>query len=613
MTLPFYLKEPSATWYDRVPWVCLDLETTNIEKGDPWVQTNRVVLEARQCAGERSYVTDAPLLNWRSGAAAGLGPRVLVAHNAKFELGWMLREGVDITHILPWDTMLAEYVIAGNRRVALDLGSVARRYGFPGKEPVVDRLMKAGVCPSHIPSNWLKERVRYDVETTLAIARKQHEILKAEGLMNVFFTRCIVTPVLAAIEQYGMHLDEERVAEEYGRVLALRTELQAKLDKLTGGINLRSGKQLGEFLYDTLKFEEPTDCRGKPHRTKSGLRATSKAVLAGLKATTKEQKEFVKLRAEYGQADARITKALDFFRRVCSEHGGRFRARFNQAVTRTHRLSSSGRRIEFADGKALGVQFQNLPREYKRLFRANEQGRVLVEVDGAQLEFRVAGQLGADARVLQDVESGADIHRFTASVLGHKPEAEVTDKERTAAKSHSFKPLYGGNSGTKRELEYYKAFREKYAGVFNTQTGWTHEVLNTGKLRIASGLVFYWPGTKMSHDGYIDNTPSIFNYPVQSFATADIIPVSLAYTFWGAKDLDVKIVNTVHDSVVADVDEDDVEAYREVVKDAWLDKTYAYLEKVYGITMAVPLAIEMKASTHWGDTKDSFKFTKGAR
>ena len=597
MKLPFYLSDPRASWYDEVPWTCLDLETTNIEKGDPLVPGNRIVLSSWS-SGKRPVVTDAQAhkLRFRSDR------HTLVCHNAKFELGWLLREGVDIANILPWDTMLAEYVIAGNRRFDLSLGATAKRYGFPGKEPVVDRLIKAGVCPSEIPRKWLEERVRYDVETTLSIARKQHEILKRDGLMNVFFTRCITTPVLAAIEREGMRLDPERVEHEYSTQLKIRADLETELDELTGGINLRSGKQVGEFLYDTLKFEEPKDRKGNPKRTKAGARSTSKATLSNLRATTKDQKRFVRLQGEYSKANARITKALDFFRRVCQDHAGTFRGRFNQSVTQTHRLSSSGRRITFGDGRALGVQFQNLPREYKRLFRA-EDSRVLVEVDGAQLEFRVAGQLGGDPQVLADVVGGADVHRYTASILGHKPEEEVTDKERTAAKAHTFKPLYGGNSGTKREVEYYEAFREKYKAVEQTQKSWCLKVLNEGKLRIASGLIFYWPGTGMSKSGYIDNTPSIYNYAIQSLATADIVPISLVYTYWGTRHLDVRIINTVHDSVVADVADYDVEAYRAVVEDAWLDKTYEYTEKVYGMKWMIPLGVEMKAGTHWGEGK----------
>jgi DNA polymerase I-like protein with 3'-5' exonuclease and polymerase domains len=213
---------------------------------------------------------------------------------------------------------------------------------------------------------------------------------------------------------------------------------------------------------------------------------------------------------------------------------------------------------------------------------------------------------------LADVESGADIHRFTASVLLGKPEAEVTDKQRTAAKPDTFKPLYGGMSGTPAQVRYYEAFRAKYKGAFDTQTAWTYEVLNKKELRIASGLKFYWADTKLkqSRDGtaYITNTPSIFNYPIQSFATADIIPISLVYTYWGAKHLDAVLINTVHDSVVADVADEDIEAYKEVVRDAWLARTYNYLERVYGVKMTVPLAVGVKIARHWGDTKEELKF-----
>lgn len=605
LTLPFYLEDPTADWYSRVPWLCLDFETTNIEKGDPCVPENRVVLS---CWQHDNYapviVQDFGYPKWFS-----QNRHVLVAHNGKFEIGYMLREGMELPNVLLWDTMLAEYVIAGNRRLDLSLGGTAKRYGLPGKEPVVDKLIKAGVCPSDIPRHWLKARVAYDVETTMKIARMQYDILKRDGLLNVFFTRCITTPVLAAIEREGMTLDPERVNEEYTKTVAELAKVQEELDGMTGGINLRSSKQLGEFLYDTLKFQEPTDRKGNCVRTASGARSTSKATLEGLVAKTPEQRKFRSLQAQYAKLNARLTKSLEFFAGVCREFGGTFRGRFNQAVTQTHRLSSSGRRLSFRDGKARGVQFQNLPREYKRLFVARMAGRSLVETDGAQLEFRVAGQLGDDPRVLADVESGADIHRFTASVLLGKPEAEVTDKERTAAKPDTFKPLYGGMSGTKAQVRYYEAFREKYADVFKTQTAWTYEVLNTKELRIASGLKFYWPDTKTKAEGYITNTPSIFNYPVQSFATADIIPISLVYTYWGAKDLDVVLVNTVHDSVVADVANEDIEAYKEVVKDAWLAKTYRYLENVYGVTMKVPLAVGMKIAKHWGDTKNELKFT----
>lgn len=923
---PFYLNPPGPHWFDDVPRICVDFETTNIEHGDPWVPENRIVYTA--IAGE-----------WRAHLDVLIEPCVLVAHNAKFELAWLAREGYDIANILPWDTMVAEYVLAGNRRVALDLDSVARRYGLPGKDPVVDALMRGGVCPSEIPAKWIQARGDLDAATTLRIASKQQALLEERGLMSVFFTRCITTPVLALIEGEGMTLNAERVAEEVMRARLKKTEIEAQLVEMSGGINLRSGKQLGEFLYEKLGFDAPKDKRGETLRTKNGHYITNKTALAKLAAKTPQQKEFLKLRAEFGIVDAALSKSLEFFWGVCAEHGGHFRARFNQCVTQTHRLSSSGRRLSFRDGTERGVQFQNLPRTFKRLFRAAAPDHLVVESDGAQLEFRVAGELGQDVQVKQDVEEEADIHRFTASVLKRKPESEVTSKERTDAKAHcfpldtelltpsgwkrydqlavgdtiisyspgegtlvndvvldyavphtqevvemynghnwavrstpghrwygearvdrgirgrayekavfttehvgtehkittaapyvggwstcsvstaerlawlwtdgtekfspitgktsqgvdgrrrgaqgtviqkkyteevarlfgdrtstdsagcgrwsvpaatlralykeagvdpispdysafilrisaearaawlravclaegtqrkggewriaqnsgpladaiklagvlcghdvrvtrvamkyngkqheqillrkrayvtgqrikkrscgeqlvwcvstrnrtvvmrqgdtisisgnTFKPLYGGEMGTKREMEYYKAFREKYPGVTATQEGWLGTVLRTKQLRTASGLIFYWPEAKMSHDGYVPIKPSVYNYPIQSFATADIIPISLVYTFWEMKARGIrgKIVNTVHDSVVAEIHKDDVDKYHELVKECWLDKTYRYVDKVYGRKMWVPLGVGFKAGEHWGEgeeIKTSYGYT----
>jgi len=221
----------------------------------------------------------------------------------------------------------------------------------------------------------------------------------------------------------------------------------------------------------------------------------------------------------------------------------------------------------------------------------------------------VAGEVSHDPQVHHDVETNADIHRYTASVLKRKDLESVSDRERTEAKAHTFKPLYGGQSGTAREKEYYAAFREKYKTLYETQMGWVSEALATRQTRAASGLIFHWAGT-VRPDGYVPETPSIFNYPIQSFATADIIPVSLVYTFWRSKDLRVVLTNTVHDSVVAEVHKDDVDEYRKVVVTSWLADTYRYIDVVYGRKMWVPLGIGMKVAPHWGDTKDEWKHTE---
>ena len=608
---PWYLNCAGVDAYndELADVVCLDFETTNLEKGDPRVEDNALVLASIKCGSGPVVTFEGPgaVCDELQRLVAKGKPTILVAHNAKFELGWMLRSGIPIHSLLPWDTMIAEYVIAGNRRVELGLGAVGRRYGYGGKDPIVDGMISGGVCPSEIPRQWLIERCERDVETTYAVYRAQRKLLYPKPLGAVLFTRCITTPVLAEIEREGMTLDPERVQAEYTKQTEAKLAALQELTLMTGGINLNSRPQLAEFLYGKLKFEEKTNYRGEVVRTATDKPMTDSDTLVSLKASTKQQKDFIKAYGRFGAASAALSKSLEFFHAVVEVHGGSFYGQFNQCVTQTHRLSSSGRKLLCPDGKMRGAQFQNMPRDYKRLFRPKKAGDSFLEIDGAQLEFRVAGHLGEDRQVFADALSGADIHRFTASVLSRKPESEITKEQRTAAKSETFKPMYGGESGTARQKAYYAAFREKYSGVYNAQQGWVASVLKDKQLVTPWGLVFYWPDTTMDSRGYVRNKANIFNYPIQSFATADIIPVSLVLSFWRCREqgINVRFVNTVHDSVCIEAAPEELDKLRKTLLVSWLRDTYRYLDRVYGIEMRVPLGVGLTTGRHWGEGEES--------
>jgi len=353
------------------------------------------------------------------------------------------------------------------------------------------------------------------------------------------------------------------------------------------------------------------DRRGNVQRTAAGRPKTDKATLENLTAETEEQESFLRLRAEYGKADSALSKSLEFFHAVCEKYGARFMGNFNQCRTKTHRLSSSGRKIVMPDGKKKGVQFQNMAREYKRLFCSRDESKVIVEADGSGLEFRIAGDLGHDPQVREDILNPEhDPHTYTATVIYNKVASEVSKALRTAAKRHTFKPLFStGKSGTKAEVRYYQAFKERYQRMTDTQESWVAEVMRTGKLRLPSGLIAYWK-LRMTPSGFVEGSNEVRNLPVQSFATADIIPVSLVFTFWNARHtVDAKLVNTVHDSVVAEVAQTDVDKYRQIVIESFLRDTYRYLDRVYGHRMYVPLGVGITVGTHWGEG-DEFKYSE---
>src|SRR5690606_33176284 len=145
-------------------------------------------------------------------------------------------------------------------------------------------------------------------------------------------------------------------------------------------------------------------------------------------------------------------------------------------------------------------------------------------------------------------------------------------------------------------------FKEKYHGVAEVQEGWTHDVVNTGKLVLPWGMKFYWPGTKMKRSGYIDNTTSIYNYPIQSLATAEIIPIALVYFWQRTRGMPLAIFNTVHDSIAMRVREDVVEEVMQIAKECLTSEVYNHLEEVYEYEFTVPLGVGSKVAKHWGDT-----------
>lgn len=604
--LPWFLKEPDPSIFRTGSWVVFDLETTNLSYGNAIVPENRVVSFAWATSDNPNKV------HFRWGDEFAMGELIeeikkrdfIVAHNAKFELKWLIRAGVDISDILVYDTMLAEKVLLGNNPqfLPLELGAVSSRYGYPDKEKIIAAMMKGGVSPDQMPRYLLRKRDTRDVWTTGRVFLSQRERL-SDKLLAITYTRGLLTPVLADIEMQGLKLNKDRVYEEYAKTEEELTRLEREYEELTGGINPRSPKQKAEFMYDVLGFPELTKQGKKPRKGQKTERSTNKARMAQLRkyTTTQRQKKFFELSDEISKVGAAMSKTLDFLKRVVDERDGVFYGEFLQHIAQTHRLSSRGVAVKFADGKTKGIQFQNFPRDYKDLLEARTPGWVTSEADGSQLEFRVAAYLGQDPQAMFDIRNDEDIHRFTASVLNRIVESKVNKKQRQAAKPDTFKPLYGGQRGTKDQERYYEAFRKKYHVLSEEQKRWTYTVLEKKQLETPWGLIFYWPRTRMSSSGYIDNTPSIYNYPVQSLATAEIVPIAAVYMWHRIRinNYRIKLVNTVHDSVIGEHPPEETEVFRALAVQSFTFDVYDYLEKVYAIDFNVPLGCGVTTGSRW--------------
>jgi len=250
---------------------------------------------------------------------------------------------------------------------------------------------------------------------------------------------------------------------------------------------------------------------------------------------------------------------------------------------------------------------QNMPRgqtfPVKKVFISRWKGGKILEADFAQLEFRVAAFLSQDETAIQEVSTGFDVHSYTAQVI-----SDAGQKiSRQEAKAHTFAPLYGasGFGRTRAEAAYYAQFTQKYSGIARWHKELAREVLTTGKVTIPSGREFAFPDVQRRRNGGVTFFTQIKNYPVQSFATADIVPISMLYIdkLLETNSMQSCVVNTVHDSIVIDIHPDETDRVIKIIK-LTNDNLVNIFNKRWNIDFNVPLLLEAKIGPNWLDTKD---------
>jgi DNA polymerase I-like protein with 3'-5' exonuclease and polymerase domains len=427
----------------------------------------------------------------------------------------------------------------------------------------------------------------------------------------------------------------------YGRKVLDKTEWAKHIDPYMDDADFRDTIRIGtKRLYKTIA-KQCSDCSGsgyirkvkkdgtlfaKPSRCKtcgtSGFLFIDTPEFAGLKfkppsakwasangfSTSKQNLEILE-----GAARAKgMYDAVDFLSKVrrlsavdtylssfvdgISTHtkqDGKLHVRLLQHRTATGRLSGAD------------PNMQNMPRggtfPVKKVFVSRFNGGKILEADMAQLEFRTAAYLSQDGVAIEEVSTGFDVHSYTAKVISEA--GQPTDRQTT--KAHTFAPLYGatGYGRTPAEAEYYTHFNEKYTGVSAWHTRLAKEALNQRKITIPSGREYAFPDVIRKSSGRVSHFTQIKNYPVQGFATADIVPVALLHIDKKLDGMQSCVVNTVHDSIVIDVHPDEEIKVLDIINNTNNELTDLINIK-WGVTFNVPLLLESKIGENWLDTKD---------
>ena len=341
------------------------------------------------------------------------------------------------------------------------------------------------------------------------------------------------------------------------------------------------------FVYK--KLNEKAGFSGKITSVKGiseGGFKSDRLTLAKISETANvDLKEFVEKIIRYNALETYLSTFVDGIKKFTTEKGFLYPS-FRQTVTRTGRLASRN------------PNFQNQPRgntfPIRKVISSRFDGGKIMEIDFAQLEFRTAVFLAQDKQGMEDIKNGVDVHQYTADIIGCS---------RQDAKAHTFKPLYGGMSGTDNEKKYYSAFLKKYPGIKDWHEKLQDEAIRYKVVTLPTGRQYSFPKAERMPWGGSSFSTQIKNYPVQGFATADIVPLAciLIQKLLEKNNTKSLLVNTVHDSIVADVFPGEEKLVASCLNNGCLG-VVQQMKDIYGINFNVPLDVELKVGSDWLNT-----------
>ena len=350
-----------------------------------------------------------------------------IGQNIKYDMMVLANYGIHLEGKI-FDTMIAHYIIAPELRHNMDyLAEVYLKY----KTIHIDSLIGSGKKQRSMHELDPKEVYEYaaeDADVTLKLKNILEKELHEKGLFQLFDeVEMPLVPVLARMEMNGVRIDETSLAET-SRVFTERMEIiEKEIHEVAGeGLNISSPKQVGELLFDKLKIE------AKPKKTKTGQYVTDEATLLALKS----KHPVVEKILDYRGYKKLLSTYIDALPQLVNPRTRHIHTSYNQAVTATGRLSSSNPNL------------QNIPirdengKEVRKAFIPDE-GELFFSADYSQIELRLMAHLSQDHNMVEDFNSGHDIHQATAAKIFKVNMDDVTSTMRRKAKTANFGIIYG--------------------------------------------------------------------------------------------------------------------------------------------------------------------------
>ena len=574
-------------------FVVLDTETTSVDA----VSAKLVGLSFAVTEGEAFYVPVPEHEGW-SGDDFDKALKIVNAFKAVYESEKIVKVGQNIKYDMMvlanygihlegpmFDTMIAHYIIAPELRHNMDyLAEVYLKY----KTIHIDELIGSGKKQRSMRELDPKDVYEYaaeDADVTLKLKNILEKELHEKGLWKLFSeVEMPLVPVLARMEMNGARIDEASLAET-SRVFTERMDaIEREIREVAGQqLNISSPKQIGELLFDQLKIDS------KPKKTKTGQYVTDEATLLALKS----KHPVVEKILDYRGYKKLLSTYIDALPQLVNPRTGHIHTSYNQAVTATGRLSSSNPNL------------QNIPirdengKEVRKAFIPDE-GELFFSADYSQIELRLMAHLSQDKNMVEDFNSGHDIHQATAAKIFKVPLDEVTSTMRRKAKTANFGIIYGISAfGLAERMEVSRSearqlideYFATYPGVKEYMDKSIEKARQLGYTETLLGRRCQLPDINSRNAvvrGYAER--NAINAPIQGTA-ADIIKVAMIHIDKRMREegLRSKMILQVHDELNFSVVPEEKEQLQSLVIN----------EMQNAIKLSVPLVADCGWGTNW--------------
>ena len=511
-----------------------------------------------------------------------------IGQNLKYDWHVFQNHGIELNGIA-FDTMLESYCY----------NSVATRHNMDAlalkylNHSCISFKDIAGVGKKQLTFNQisLEQASPYaaeDADITLQLHLALLPKLSASEKPKAIFTdlEMPLLTVLAKTERNGVLIDKQMLADQSYELGNKLVALEEKTHAIAGEkFNLNSSKQLQVILFEKLKLPILK-------KTPKGAASTAEPVLVQL---AEDGHEIPTLILEYRSLAKLKSTYTDSLPKQIDADTGRIHTSYQQAVAATGRLSSTEPNL------------QNIPirseegRRIRQAFIAPE-GYQLVAGDYSQIELRIMAHLSKDEGLLTAFAAGRDIHQATAAEIFNIALEEVTTDQRRSAKAVNFGLIYGMSAfGLAKQLkisrglaqEYINLYFNRYPGVKTYMETTQAEAKETGFVETLQGRRLYLPDINAKNGmlrQYAERTA--INAPMQGTA-ADIIKQAMIdmQNWLDETELDIKLLMQVHDELVFEIAEQDVEQAKAKIK-----QIMENAEK-----LSVPLIVELGQGINWDE------------